>query len=154
MDRCYEDVHREFQYFVIDYLSAMQSCLTYDDIEHMKKYIQSYQWRDTIDSFDMLIGKMVLKDKRIEKLMIEWSMDDDFWLRRMAIDHQLHRKEKTNKDLLEIIIVNNFESNEIFIHKAIGWSLREYSKCNPEWVKAFIEKYYSQIHPLSVKGAR
>lgn len=153
LDICYEDEHREFQYFVIDYLSAMQMCLSYDDVEHIKKYIKMKQWWDTIDAFDMVIGQIGLKDIRIEQLMMEWSVDNDFWLRRIAIDHQLHRKEKTNTELLEKIIVNNFGNDEFFINKAIGWSLREYSKCNPKWVTAFINKYRSQMHPLSIKEA-
>lgn len=60
--------------------------------------------------------------------MLEWSKDEDFWVRRIEIDHQLCRKEKTNTKLLEEILVNNFGSNEFFIKKAIGWSLRDYSK--------------------------
>ena len=32
LDRCYEDEHREFQYFVCDYLLAMEQYLTYEDI--------------------------------------------------------------------------------------------------------------------------
>lgn len=63
--------------------------------------------------------------------MLSWSKDSDFWLRRIAIDHQLLRKDKTNKDLLEQIIKNNLNQNEFFINKAIGRSLRDYSKTNP-----------------------
>ena len=63
--------------------------------------------------------------------MLEWSLDEDFWLRRIAIDHQLGRKEKTNTELLEKILVNNLGSREFFINKAIGWSLRDYSKTDP-----------------------
>lgn len=55
--------------------------------------------------------------------MLEWSKDEDFWVRRIEIDHPLCRKEKTNTKLLEAILVNNFGSNEFFINKAIGWSL-------------------------------
>ena len=69
--------------------------------------------------------------------MLDWSKDDDFWIRRIAIDHQLCRREKTNTELLEKIIVNNFGSNEFFINKTIGWALRDYSKTNPLWVKEF-----------------
>lgn len=54
--------------------------------------------------------------------MLEWSKDEDFWVRRIAIDHQLCRKKKTNTKLLEAILVNNFDSNEFFISKAIGRS--------------------------------
>lgn len=85
--------------------------------------------------------------------MLEWSKDEDFWLRRTAIDHQLCRKDKTNTELLEKILVNNFGSDEFFINKAIGWSLRDYSKTNPEYVKAFISKYSDQMANLSIKEA-
>ena len=73
--------------------------------------------------------------------MLERSKDEDFWVRRIAIDHPLCRKQKTNSKLLEAILVNNFSSNEFFINKAIGWSLRNYSKANSELVKEFVEKY-------------
>ena len=35
LDRYFEDEHREFQYFVIDYLSKMQKILNYDDLKHI-----------------------------------------------------------------------------------------------------------------------
>lgn len=62
--------------------------------------------------------------------MLEWLKEEDFWVRRIAIDHQLCRKEKTNTKLFEAIIVNNFGGNEFFINKAIVWSLRDYLKAN------------------------
>ena len=85
--------------------------------------------------------------------MLKWSKDEDFWIRRLAIDHQLCRKEKTNIELLEQIIVNNFGSDEFFINKAIGWSLRDYSKTNPDWVRNFISKYKDKMDKLSIKEA-
>ena len=85
--------------------------------------------------------------------MLDWSKDDDFWLRRIAIDHQLNFKNKTDVSLLEKIITNNFNSTEFFINKAIGWSLRQYSKTNPFWVKNFIQKYEKQLNSLSIKEA-
>ena len=85
--------------------------------------------------------------------MLKWSNDDDFWVRRIAIDHQLCRKLDTNVELLEKILVNNFGSSEFFINKAIGWSLRDYSKYNPEWVRGFIERYCDKMNSLSLKEA-
>lgn len=40
LDKCYADEHREFQYFVYDYLSAMSGVLVYDDISRIEKYIR------------------------------------------------------------------------------------------------------------------
>lgn len=151
LDKCYEDEHREFQYLVFDYLKALDEYLIYEDIPKIKKYVKLKQWWDTIDFFDKIIGNIGLTDYRVDALMLEWSKDEDFWLRRIAIDHQNGRKEKTNSELLEKIIVNNFGSNEFFINKAIGWSLREYSKTNRKWVRNFIEKYKDKMSKLSIK---
>ena len=153
LDKCYKDSHREFQYFVCDYLLAMNKYLTFEDIPKLKQYITKKEWWDTIDCFDSVIGEIGLRDNRVEKLMLEWSKDKDHWLRRIAIDHQLNRKEKTNKELLEQIIVNNFGSEEFFINKASGWSLREYSKTNPTWVKEVLDKYKDKLNKLSIREA-
>ena len=153
LDKCYEDEYREFQYLVMDYLVTMQKYLTYDDVPKIYKYIKSKQWWDTIDGLDRIVGNIAFKDNRINDLMLEWSKNEDFWVRRIAIDHQLCRKEKTDTNLLKQIIVNNFGSNEFFINKAIGWSLRDYSKTNPEWVRNFVNKYRDKMNKLSIKEA-
>lgn len=153
LDQCYMDEHREFQYLAADYLIALNDFLVYDDIPKIRKYVKEKQWWDTIDCLDRVIGDIGLRDKRVDELMLEWSTDGDFWVRRIAIDHQLLRKEKTNTVLLEKIIVNNLGSNEFFINKAIGWSLRDYSKTDQEWVRAFLEKYGEQMDKLSVREA-
>lgn len=151
LSKCFNDSHREFQYLVSDYLAYMKDFLTFDDIERIKKYITEKSWWDTVDSLDNVIGN--IKDSRLDDLMLSWSMDDNFWLRRVAIDHQLLYKEKTNTTLLEKIIVNNLGSKEFFINKAIGWSLREYSKTNPSWVRNFLKKYKDKLSKLSIREA-
>ena len=117
---------------------------------NLKKYIKTKQWWDTIDGLDKIIGHIGLVDKRVDDLMIQWSVDEDFWLRRVAINHQRGRKNQTNTHLLERIIVNNFGSSEFFINKAIGWSLREYSKTNPAWVSKFVDIYKNKMRRTSI----
>ena len=153
LDKCYEDDYREFQYLALDYIENMQKFLNYDDVPKLYKYIKAKQWWDTIDRFDRIVGNIAFKDDRINDLMLKWSKDEDFWLRRIAIDHQLGRKDKTNTKLLEQILINNFGSDEFFINKAIGWSLRDYSKTNPDWVKDFLNKYENKMNKISLKEA-
>lgn len=153
LDRCYADEHREFRYLAADYLIALNDFLTYDDISKIRKYVKEKQWWDTIDFLDRVIGDIGLRDNRVDELMLEWSTDEDFWVRRIAIDHQLLRKEKTNTVLLEKIIVNNLGSDEFFTNKAIGWSLRDYSKTDPEWVRDFIDRYRDRMNKLSIREA-
>ena len=63
------------------------------------------------------------------------------------------RKDKTNTNLLEQKIVNSFGSDEFFINKAIGWSLKNYSRTNLVWVINFIIKYRTLMNKLSIKEA-
>lgn len=153
LDRCWADEHREFQYVVFDYLTALENFLTYDDIFVTEKYVRTKQWWDTIDFFDEIIGGIGLRDGRVNGLMLDWSLDGDFWVRRIAIDHQLGRKEKTDAALLEKIIVNNLGSKEFFVNKAIGWALRDYSKTNPAWVKDFLSRHGGEMSKLSLREA-
>ena len=153
VNKCWENKYREFQYVGADYLKNMKDKLTIDDIPKFKRLILEKSWWDTIDNLDMTIGALALKDSNVNKILLEWSLDENIWLRRIAIDHQLLRKEKTNTELLEKILKNNLGQAEFFINKAIGWALRDYSKTNPEWVKNFIEKNKENMAKLSIKEA-
>ena len=153
VNKCWENKYREFQYIAADYLKNMKDKLTIDDIPKFKQLILKKSWWDTIDNLDMTIGALALKDSNVNKILLEWSLDENIWLRRIAIDHQLLRKEKTNTELLEKILKNNLGQAEFFINKAIGWALRDYSKTNPEWVKNFIEKNRENMAKLSIKEA-
>jgi len=150
---CWKKDYREAQYIAVEYLDSSIKLLTDKDLPNLKKLIVTKSWWDTVDSIDAIVGKLILKYKHLEKIMLEWSKDKNIWLRRVAIDFQLQYKEKTNQKLFEQIIVNNFGTDEFFINKAIGWSLREYSKTNKKQVKDFINKYKDQLHKLSVKEA-
>jgi 3-methyladenine DNA glycosylase AlkD len=86
-------------------------------------------------------------------MLLDWSRETDFWLRRLAIDHQLTLKEKTDTVLLEAIIVNNLGQTEFFVNKAIGWALREYSKTDADWVRNFIERHGDCMAKLSLQEA-
>ena len=150
---CWEKPEREFQYLAIDYLDRIKSTLTPDDIPNIRGLIIHKSWWDTVDGLDILAGNITQRYPEVEKVMLEWSVDKNFWLRRAAIDHQLTRKDKTNTALLARIIENNLGSTEFFINKAIGWSLRDYSKVHPEWVREFIEKHRHELAPLSIREA-
>ncbi|WP_290773512.1 DNA alkylation repair protein [Anaerofustis sp.] len=149
--KCYDEKYREFQYLAIDYLKEKINFLDKNNIPLIKKLITTKSWWDTTDSLDEIIGTIALKDKSTNDILLKWSKDKNIWLRRVSIDHQLLRKEKTDTELLEKIIVNNFGSNEFFINKAIGWALRDYSKTNKEWVSNFIKKYNNNLSSLSIR---
>lgn len=142
---------REFQYIALDYLKARKKLLKIDDLENLLKLAKKKPWWDTIDLLAPLVGEAIFDFKDKNKLMLDLSKDENMWLRRIAILHQLKFKEDTDEKLLEEIIKNNFGSKEFFINKAIGWILREYSKTNNIWVRNFLDEYKSVLSPLSIR---
>lgn len=153
VQQCWEKDEREFQYLAIAYLTKVKQRLIVEDIPRLRQLIVTKSWWDTIDSLDKFVGYVALHHPTVEATLLDWSTDDNIWLRRVAIDHQILRKEQTNTALLEKIICRNFGQKEFFINKAIGWSLRDYSKTNPEWVKTFIARHQDQMAPLSIREA-
>ncbi|WP_423215587.1 DNA alkylation repair protein [Streptococcus equinus] len=153
LEQAWHDNHRESQYLVLDYLSALNKYLTYNDIFKIEIFIRSKQWWDSIDILAKVIGQIGLVDDSVEELMLTWSKVDDFWVRRLAILHQLGRKDATNVTLLRNIILNNIDSKEFFINKAIGWALRDFSKTNPDWVRDFLAKYNDHLSNLTIREA-
>lgn len=152
-DKCYNNKYREFQYIAVDYLTLNKTIFNDSHIQKLKEYITTKSWWDTVDGINRIVGYISLHYKSVENILIEWSKEKNIWLRRVAIDHQLLRKNETNEKLLEKIILNNLNSKEFFINKAIGWSLRDYSKTNSKWVKDFIKKYGKNLNNLSVREA-
>lgn len=153
ISECWRQPEREFQYLAVDYLSRVKALLTAADIPKLRELAVQKSWWDTIDGLDVVIGDIALRCPGAKAILLEWSTDDNIWLRRISIDHQLMWKEKTDPVLLEQVIVNNLGQEEFFINKAIGWSLRQYSKTDPAWVRGFIERHRERMAPLSIREA-
>ncbi|MEZ5085979.1 MAG: DNA alkylation repair protein [Tessaracoccus sp.] len=152
VESCWQCPYRELQYVAVGYLSTLSHLLGPEDVNRIKRLARAKSWWDTIDGLDRIVGGIAFAHPQVDEILIEWSMDDDFWLRRIAIDHQLQRKDRTDTALLERIIVNNLGQKEFFVNKAIGWALRDYSKTDPEWVRRFVERYRDRL-ALSIREA-
>lgn len=151
IDECWFNPYREFQYIACDYIKKMKKYLQVSDLERIKSLVVQKSWWDTVDNLVRPVGFIVQQNPNLSKLMLKWSINDNFWIRRTAILHQLSQKEQTNTVLLDEIISNNFNQKEFFINKAIGWALRDYSKTNPEWVKEFLIKNQESLSSLSIR---
>ena len=151
INESWDNPYRELQYAALDYLEIRKKLLTPSDLPRLKKLAQTKSWWDTIDFLDRLVGSIIARFPETKEIILSWSCDKDFWLRRLAIDHQLLRKEETDTELLEKILVNNLGQTEFFINKAIGWALRDYSKTNPDWVRDFIEWNRAAMAALSIR---
>ena len=153
IENCWNKEEREFQYVVVYYLKAMQKFLKREDISRLKYLIVTKSWWDTVDLLAKVVGSLVIRIEGYDQIMLEWSKDNNMWLKRVAILYQLSLKEKVDEIILDKILVNNLGDIEFFINKAIGWVLRDYSKYNPEWVKEFIRKNKDNMANLSIREA-
>lgn len=151
INEAWKNPYRELQYAALDYLESRKKLLTPSDLPRLKKLAQTKSWWDTIDFLDRLVGSIIARFPETKATILSWSCDEDIWLRRLAIDHQLLRKEETDTELLEKILANNLGQTEFFINKAIGWALRDYSKTNPGWVRDFIERHQAEMAALSIR---
>lgn len=151
VDRLWGLPEREFQYLAVDYLTALSGRLAAGDIGRVAGLVAAKSWWDTVDALAAnIIGQLCAKHNYLVKgYILPWSAGANIWLARAAILFQLKYKEKTDTEVLGLIIGNTCGTKEFFLNKAIGWALREYSKTDKEWVRAFIAG--QPLHPLSVR---
>jgi len=151
--KLYNLPEREYQYAAFALIEKMRKHLTTEDFPALLQLIETKSWWDSVDSIaPHFIGHIVKLDRNYgNKIMLEWSLSDNMWTNRSAILHQLKFKHETDTDLLFEIIKQHSNSKEFFIQKAIGWSLREYAKTNPDLVKVFVEEH--SLKPLSKREA-
>jgi 3-methyladenine DNA glycosylase AlkD len=136
----WEKPQRECLYFALDWVNTFKpKTLKKEDILVIYFLIINQSWWDSVAS--NLLGKYNLQFPKKKSVWLdEWRNSDNFWLRRSCIIHQLKYKNETDFELLKSLIIENKNDKEFFIQKAIGWSLRQYAKFQPDLVKNFVEE--------------
>ena len=81
VDTCWEKESREYQYVGANYLKAMQSYLTKDDLPKIERLVVTKSWWDTVDFLDRVIESLVYGKPELEEIILQWSLSDNIWLR-------------------------------------------------------------------------
>lgn len=146
--------YREYMYTSQQLLLKRVKDLTIDDVDKMMNLTLINSWWENTDGYMAIIKKWLkYYPEHIESFVGKYYNKENFWLRRMAIIAQLTLKEQTNFSVLEKAIIYNFDDEEFFIQKAIGWALRDYSKYDKETVKNFIANNKDKMSKLSLREA-
>jgi len=136
----YKKPQRELQYFIIGLTCKHIQQLPEDFIKTAHFMIVTKSWWDSVDWIAAwIVGGLVKNYPELVSTMDEWTESDNMWLQRTAILHQLKYKKSTHEKRLFDYCRRCASSKEFFIRKAIGWSLREYSRINPDAVKKFVK---------------
>uniref|UniRef100_A0AAU2JL75 DNA alkylation repair protein n=1 Tax=Streptomyces sp. NBC_00049 TaxID=2903617 RepID=A0AAU2JL75_9ACTN len=152
--RCWELPEREYHYFAVDYLRRHVPRCSSGLLPVVRHLITTVPWWDTVDLLAAhTVGPLVAADPALAEVMDEWIADEDLWLARTALLHQLRYKSATDTGRLFGYCRRRADHPDFFIRKAIGWCLREYAKTDPGAVRAFVEAERGSLAPLSVREA-
>lgn len=133
---------RDYQSIALELMDRKIKHFKEKDVELLEYLIIHKSWWDTVDWIaSKHIGAYFVQYPQNKKdITRKWIGSGNIWLQRTAIIFQLKYKKQTDEELLYSYINQCLGSEEFFIDKAIGWSLREYSKTNPQSVRNFVDK--------------
>ncbi|MEV4945790.1 DNA alkylation repair protein [Streptomyces sp. NPDC053755] len=152
--RCFALAEREYHYFAVDYLRRYVKSCSSDFLPVARQLVTTVSWWDTVDPLAAhVVGGLVAADPALADRMDEWIDDDDLWVARAALLHQLRFRDATDARRLFAYCIRRSWNTDFFIRKAIGWALREYAKSAPGEVRAFVEEHRIRLSPLSVREA-
>ncbi|MET9835180.1 DNA alkylation repair protein [Streptomyces sp. NPDC006385] len=152
--RCWRLPEREYHYFAVDYLRRHVGRCSSGLLPVTRHLITTVSWWDTVDALAAhVVGGLVAADPKLTADMDDWIADDDLWVARTALLHQLRYKERTDTERLFAYCLRQSAHTDFFIRKAIGWCLREYAKTDPDAVRDFLARERGRFAPLSVREA-
>lgn len=152
--RCWELPEREYAYFAVDYLRRHVKCLSSDFLPVVRHLVTTVSWWDTVDALAAhVVGGLVAAYPELRAEMDAWIEDEDLWVARTALLHQLRHQDTTDTERLFGYCLRRSGHPDFFVRKAIGWCLREYAKTDPDAVRDFVERERGSLAPLSAREA-
>lgn len=152
---CWELPGRDYQYVAVDLLVDCEPSLDAAASGTVRLLIERRSWWDTVDRLaSRVVGGLVSRHRQLAAEMDVWITDEDTWVVRAAILHQLAYGDRTDEDRLFHHVLRRRRDEGLFVRKAIGWALREYANTRPEAVGAFLARHEGDLAPLSVREAR
>lgn len=149
----WEQPQREWQYTAMEITSKYVKKAGPELIDLAEWMITHKSWWDSVDFVAPNIAGMLFK--RFPELKMQyiekWMKSGNLWLLRSCLIHQLRYNKTTEGALLFILCERLADHPDFFIRKAIGWSLRQYSKFSPEAVIEFVNDH--KLSNLSRKEA-
>ncbi|MEU5143403.1 DNA alkylation repair protein [Streptomyces sp. NPDC021139] len=152
--RCWRLPEREYHYFAVDYLRRYVTHCSSGFLPVTRYLLTTVPWWDTVDLLAAhVVGGLVAADRGLTADMDAWIEDEDRWLVRAALLHQLRYKERTDTDRLFGYCLRRSGHGDFFVRKAVGWCLREYAKTDPDAVRTFVAEHRTRLAPLSAREA-
>ena len=152
----WDEPRREYQYAAIDLLDLHRRQLTIAAIPALLALARRKPWWETVDGLAGVIGRLLRAPAAQDRHapMDAALTDPSFWIRRIAMTHQLGWRLETDTGRLFGYALALADEPEFFIRKAIGWALRDYAKWAPGTVSGFLATHGARFAPLTLREAR
>lgn len=145
---------REYQYVACDLLARHATRLDHSALAALRRLVATKSWWDTVDALaSRTVGPIVRRHRECARVMDRWVTDDDIWVARAAVLHQLGWKEGTDTGRLFDYCARRADHPDFFMRKAIGWALRDYARTDPDSVARFVAGHRDTLSTLSVREA-
>ncbi|NHQ90722.1 DNA alkylation repair protein [Janthinobacterium lividum] len=153
----WQQPEREYQHVALDMLALHWRQLHIGHIPTLLGLARQRAWWDSVDGMTGIVGD-VLQAERQRGGNGHAHMDgalrhQDFWLRRIAMLHQLGWRTSTDAGWLFDAALMLAHEDAFFIRKAIGWALRDYARHAPAAVLDFATEHRQRLSPLSYREA-
>ncbi len=139
----WEQPQREWQYAALEIVGKFVKKADQSQLDLAEWMITNKSWWDSVDFIAPNIAGVLfkrypeLKMQYIEK----WMQSGNLWLQRSCLLHQLRDNKTADRNLLFNLCERLADHPDFFIRKAIGWSLRQYSKTFPQAVIDFVNSH-------------
>jgi 3-methyladenine DNA glycosylase AlkD len=146
---------REYAYAALSLLAKCNKLLQPSDYPWLIELITQRSWWDSVDTLagNVLSGMVNRYPTTLWPIFEPLIASNNFWLNRTAIIVQLKSRNNTDVTFLSAAILPHMQNKEFFLRKAIGWSLRQYARYNPQWVIDFVQQYQELLSGLSKREA-
>ena len=142
---------RELHYVAADLLQRHAKALGARHLPDLRHLITHHSWWDTVDHLASHPVGAVVRREDAASVMDRWVEDDDMWVVRTALLHQLRYGADVDLERLFAYVRRHADHTDFFVRKAIGWALRTAYRAHPDAVVAFVEA--TPLSPLSRREA-
>lgn len=145
---------REYQHAACALLRRFVNGCDPSFVDTTRHLIVTKSWWDTVDTLaSHTVGPLVRRHPSLVAVMDKWIDEDNIWLARTVLLHQLGYKDQADTERLFRYCLRRADHPDFFMRKAIGWALRQYAWTDPEAVRAFVKANEGTLSPLSKREA-
>lgn len=119
----------------------------------LKKYVRG--WGDCDDFCTHAFGNLLLQYKELFTNVLEWTEDDDFWVRRASAVILIQSIMRNDFNRLRPFYIADRLINDKheLVLKGYGWMLKSFSQVNKEEVMGYLIKNYKNMPRVSFRYA-